>query len=261
MERDNKRKTTVSISIFSVADQEYINAWSPASSAGADETADNGRWGKMVSEGKSLLYQQKPGEAIEEFFDPVIEHFNSIKNASSSQIYCARDSKETLVYLMQTAVMNAKVDGKDIPEYWGNRFAEKRNSSEVLPQFWAEAFYLKAYAFVDLGRLDQAKSCLETAVGLSPCNSRYLSELGYIYQIEKDWDMALQAYSAAGGESILFSLPDEKDYDQGRAWRGEGFVLVELGKLEEAKALYKKCLELDPNDKKALAELKYIESL
>lgn len=219
------------------------------------------QWETMVRDGESLLHEKKPQEAIDQYFDPVIQQFNARKNTKSAQFYCARDSKESLVYLMQTAVMNAKGDAEDIPEYWGNRFAEKKSSSEVLPQFWANAFYLKSYALIELGKVDQARLSLEQAVGLSPCNSMYLAELGHVYQLEKNWKMAMQAYKAAGGEAVLYSHPDGKDYDQARAWRGEGFVLIELGKINEAKALYKKCLELNPDDKRALAELKYIEQL
>lgn len=54
---------------------------------------------------------------------------------------------------------------------------------------------------------------------------------------------------------------DYRDNDTARAWRGIGFVYIETGKLDEAEELYKKCLELNAEDKMAKAELAYIENL
>jgi predicted TPR repeat methyltransferase len=38
-------------------------------------------------------------------------------------------------------------------------------------------------------------------------------------------------------------------------------VLIETGKLEEARALYEQCLQLDPDDRGAQQELNYIAGL
>jgi len=102
------------------------------------------KWETMVSDGETLLHANKPQKAIENYFNPVIEHFNSLNSTNSSQIYCARDTKETLVYLMQAAVMHEKKNEKNAPEFWGSQFADKKDRAEVLPQFWAKAFSLKA---------------------------------------------------------------------------------------------------------------------
>ena len=40
-----------------------------------------------------------------------------------------------------------------------------------------------------------------------------------------------------------------------------GVLLVEQGKLNEAEAMYKTCLALDPKDNKAKGELEYIQGL
>jgi Flp pilus assembly protein TadD len=47
----------------------------------------------------------------------------------------------------------------------------------------------------------------------------------------------------------------------GRARRGLGYVLVELGKLDEAEKKYQQCLVDDPKDRKAAAELEYVRGL
>ena len=45
---------------------------------------------------------------------------------------------------------------------------------------------------------------------------------------------------------------------QSCARRGQGYVLVELGKLDEAEEKYQQCIAANPNDNKAKAELDYI---
>ena len=222
--------------------------------------ASDVKWQEMVSTGESLLHKKQPKEAIEKYFDPVIEQFSLLSSTNTAQIYCARDSKETLVYLIQVAALHDSGEDKETPEFWGNRFAEKKDGAEVLSQFWAEAFFLKSYALVELGDVRLAKEALKTAVGLSPLHSNYLAELGHIYQLEKNWDMALEAFKASE-EAVSFSHPDSKEASLGRAWRGMGYAYIEQGKVDEAKKMYEQCLKLNPNDRSAVAELKYIEGL
>ncbi len=62
-------------------------------------------------------------------------------------------------------------------------------------------------------------------------------------------------------EASEFSSFARKNFDLARSWRGMGYALVEMGKLEDAENQYYKCLDLDENDKKAIAELKYISGL
>jgi Flp pilus assembly protein TadD len=46
-----------------------------------------------------------------------------------------------------------------------------------------------------------------------------------------------------------------------RARRGLGYVLVEMGKLNEAEKKYQQCLAADPKDTKAAQELEYVRGL
>ena len=55
-----------------------------------------------------------------------------------------------------------------------------------------------------------------------------------------------------------FSPESAKAFDKGRALRGEGYALVELGKLDDGETTYLAALKLDPNDKKSQNELEYI---
>ncbi len=254
---------TISVSAFSFGADSIVvsngNSVINISTNTSAETSDV-KWQEMVTAGESLLHEKQPKEAIEKYLDPVIEQFNSLSSTNAAQIYCARDSKETLMYLMHVAVISEGKKLKDIPLIWGTRFAKQKDGAVVLSQFWAEAFFLKGYASVELGNIKQGKECVETAIGLSPLNFNYLAELGHIYQLETNWDMALSAFEAAE-EAVECSNPDTQNAQRARAWRGIGYVYIEQGKLKEAEKKYKQCLDLNPNDQSASAELKYIQGL
>ena len=101
---------------------------------------------------------------------------------------------------------------------------------------------------------------IRSAVALSPWSTLYLCELGSIYKLEKDWKRAQEAFETAEGEAAI--APDNsKAAELAQARRGLGYVLVELGKLDEAEKKYQECLKDDPNDKKAAAELEYVRNL
>ena len=97
-------------------------------------------------------------------------------------------------------------------------------------------------------------------MALSPSNSQFLSELGNIYELEKNWTMALQTFQRSE-EAAEFSPPESKNAELSRAWRGLGYVYVELNQIDEAEKMYLRCLELDKNDQRALGELRYVQNL
>jgi tetratricopeptide (TPR) repeat protein len=72
---------------------------------------------------------------------------------------------------------------------------------------------------------------------------------------------AVETYRQAASVVELGSSKETRKEDLARAWRGEGYCLVEQGKLDEAEALYRKCLDADPDDRKAQRELQYVQGL
>ena len=119
---------------------------------------------------------------------------------------------------------------------------------------------MKGYALQDLSRLGEAKSAVQRAIELSPWNSQYLAELGEIYQLEKNWPKAKQAFEAAE-EHAQLSPDDARAGELARARRGLGYVFVELGRLADAEKKYQQCLATDPKDTKAAKELEYVRGL
>lgn len=205
-----------------VADQDKLNA-------------------QILSDGTRLLMARKPKEAIEHF-EKVAAGYEEKFRDNRVRVFSARSPAETLMYLLEAAADN------------------KREAKVVSPN-WAYAYFLKAYALLEQGKISESKSFLERALTLSPRNSQFLSELGNIYQREKDWPMALQTFQRAESAAREFSPPDSKNIELSRAWRGLGYVYVELGQIDEAEKMYKQCLDLDKNDQRALNELRYIQNL
>ena len=202
---------------------------------------------KLLEEARALLDSKKPQAAIAKC-DKVIAFFKAHYGKRKEKVYCGRTPAESLGYLMKAgAAMN---EGK---------FDAGKKQAIVISPTWSTAYFMKAFALAELGNRPEAMSALEKAIALSPWNSQYLSELGYLYVVEQNWAKALETYEAAEEHAAL--SPDEtKTEELGRARRGVGYVLVELGRLDEAEKKYEQCLKENPQDKKAAAELEYVRA-
>jgi len=194
----------------------------------------------LLVEGRQVLQQGNPQRANTDYFDLVINRFEVMYKDSKSRIYSAQNQVQVIIYAA-------------LP-------AGDKQSVEVIDTVWADAYLLKAYALTELKRVPEAQKALESAIALSPMNSQYLSELAYTYQAQKDCDKSIATYVQAASMAELAS-GDAKSIDLTRAWRGQGYCLVEQGKLAEAEAMYRQCLALDPKDNRAKRELQYIEGL
>jgi tetratricopeptide (TPR) repeat protein len=194
---------------------------------------------QLVNVGARLLQEHKPSEAIDGL-DKVIGHYEAKNTAKLGTAYCARDQAESLFYLLQAA--------------------KEKTAAVVYGRAWCDAYYLRAYALIELGRNGEARASLERAVHMSPRNAHYLSELAELYAREKNWNEALATFDASAKIAEETEPQEQKSTELGRALRGKGFVLVELGRLEEAGAIYRKCLEIDSADTRAMNELRYVQS-
>jgi Flp pilus assembly protein TadD len=206
----------------------------PPASARADESEQQ----QHVDAAAKLLQQGKPAEAIDGI-DKVIAHFEALRKDKTNVAYCARSPAESLIYLAEAAKNNT--------------------ATSVYGSAWCDAYFLRGYALIELGRNGEARAALERAVQLAPREAHYRSELAELYAREKNWNAALAAYDASAKVAEESVDKERKNAELGRALRGKGFVLVELGRLDEAEAMYRQCLALDPADKKAMNELRYVE--
>jgi len=201
---------------------------------------DDENYTQLLNNGAQLAKSGNPKDAIS-YFDKVIAGYEKAYNDKNQKFYSARWQVESLMCLAEAA--NTKV------------------SATVVSANWAYAYYLKAYSLLELGNIKEAKNLLERALAMSPRNSQFLSEMGNIYQLEKNWPKALETFQAAASAAQEFSPPDDKNAELSRAWRGIGYTYVEQGKLDDAEKMYRQCLELDANDQRALNELQYIRQV
>jgi len=206
---------------------------------GSDLDKDPATIAGFLQEAQNFAENKKPEQAVKKC-DQVIESFRKRYKDSTQVVYCSRSSTETLAYLFKAAF-------------------DKQNAIAISPT-WADAHYVKAYALQDMGRIPEAKENLRLALELSPFNSAYLSELGHLLQSEKDWTGAKKLFKEAE-EHVTFSPEERAPADLARARRGFAYCLIEEGKLNEAEAIYRKCLEADPDDKRSIGELDYIRKL
>jgi Flp pilus assembly protein TadD len=203
---------------------------------------------KLLEEARILIDTKKPQAAIEKC-EKVIALFRARYDKSTEKVYCAGTSAENLGYLMKAAA--AMNDGT---------FEKGKKNAIVLSPTWSSACFMKGFALEEMGKLAEAKSALMQALELSPWNSHYLSELAYLFAIQKDWAKAKENYQAAE-EHASISPDSTKTEDLARARRGLGYVFVELGQLDAAEKKYEQCLAADKNDTKAAAELQYVRKL
>ncbi|GGY70623.1 hypothetical protein GCM10011613_13900 [Cellvibrio zantedeschiae] len=204
----------------------------PASTINDDE---------LLRKGTALVANGSAQRAINEYFNPIIERCNTQKANYKGKIYAARNQVETIFYLGLAGAENV--------------------DAQVISATCPEALFMKAYSSFDLGQLENAIRFLNEALEWSPLNANYLAELGNIYQTQRDWNTALEKYSLAEDYALTYSPESIRTRELARAKRGVGFVLIELGRLDEAEKKFKECLELDKNDKNALNELEYIKQL
>ena len=189
-----------------------------------------------VDHAAELIGAAKPAEAIA-LLDGVIAAQDKRLAAEKRQVYCARSAAETSVYTGEAA--------------------RQKKAAIMLPQSSCYAIFLKGFALIDLNRSDDAKAWLERAVAMAPSNAHFLGELAEWYKIRKDWPKSRALFQRAVDASAL-SPDNRKIFDKTRGLRGLGYILIEEGKLDAAEALYRQCLQLDPQDDRAKRQLDYI---
>lgn len=189
------------------------------------------------------LYFMQSGllvQAIAEF-DEAIRHCEIKYPAAGKKIYTSRTTAESLMYVVLSASKNETID--------------------VVDTVCSDAYYLRGFTALNTGRLRDAEGYVHKAVSMAPVNAMYLSALGHIYQVKRDWSQAVDYFTQAETAAQTYSPELIRVSEFSRAKRGIGFNLIQLGKLSEAEIKYKECLAIDAKDKGALNELEYIKIL
>jgi tetratricopeptide (TPR) repeat protein len=197
----------------------------------------------QVEQAAVLLKAGRAREALDRYLEPAIAAFEQRYKDESVRVFAARGQAETLVYLLEVANAGG-----------GTR-------AVVIGPASAHAYYLKAYALIELRQLASARPPLQRALALSPRNAQYLSEWGYLQIQDGDLQGAAQTFKRAEDAAREFSPAEMRTAELTRAWRGAGYVLIEQNRLDEAEKMYRRSLELDAEDSTSRNQLKYIDSL
>jgi len=121
---------------------------------------------------------------------------------------------------------------------------------------YSRACYLLACIAVEQGDPQGALQALQRGLELEPDHPHLWCEMGHLMQLLRRHEDALQCYQRAEAVRAWASLAQK-----GRALRGQGINLIDLGRLDEAEAALKRSLEFEPENPNALHELGYIEHL
>ena len=150
--------------------------------------------------------------------------------------------------------------GMSIPEsiLYAGTAAKDKVSAVILPPGYCTALYLKGFALTDLGRVAEAKASYDRVLVLAPRHQQFLIERGQLARVERDWSSMLSYCEQAGRDASVLAPADLKPAQDGAALRCQGYALVEEHKLDEAEQRYQAALRIDPNDRKAQGELRYI---
>lgn len=191
----------------------------------------------LLKEARGLIGAGQPSAAIEGPLQRLISGFER-EPTTGKRVFCARTLEESLLY-----------------------GADPENGADVLSWVWSEAYHLKSFALVELGRRDEAQAMAEKAVELSPSNASYLAELAHIQQIAGRSATALALFTRAETAARVASPDEVKTLELTRALRGQGYVLAEMWRLDEAEARYRASLEADPHDEKSRGEIEFVQTL
>lgn len=181
------------------------------------------------------------GQMALPYFSKAASLYEQKFNQPGTRYYSARTPAEKSAYLKEAA--------------------QSKQNAQITSADWAYTYFMQGYIMVELNQLDQAKRLLQQAIALSPHNAQFRSELGHVYQTEKNWALSLDTFRQAAEDAAAYTSPENKNFELARAWRGQAYSLVELDRLDEAEKLYRRCLALDKNDVKATQELQYVQGL
>jgi Tfp pilus assembly protein PilF len=207
----------------------------PMAAAAQDKSRDSAA-SATIGQAFSAIQAGDPARALSTV-EPVLASFEKDFSGEKRHIFCSETAEQEGYYL-------TTADGG-------------ADNVRLVTATWCEAQYVKAFALVDLQRLDDAKLVFERLVGYAPKHARYLNELGYVFLKKKEWQHSIDIYTSA--EAAASFTPERRDYERCVAFRGIGYDLVELGRLDDAEAVYRKCLAIIPDEPKSLGEIEYIK--
>lgn len=119
---------------------------------------------------------------------------------------------------------------------------------------YPRAFYYLGFINVKRKRFDRAIEFLNRGQALEPTNPKFALERAQALVHSGRREEALKQFDQISQVTEFVGA-----YDLAMARRGRGFVLIEMGLLDEAEKAFRSSLEIEPNHPVALNELQYIQ--
>ena len=218
-----------------------------SASADTPDDADSIAIGEAMDALRAKDFGQTVAKAQE-----IIGRFEAGRSPDTAYV-CASGPSDTLTQLMGAAAAADKGNSK------------KATTVAISPDI-CDAYFLKGFALIDLGRRDDALPNLEAAVAMDPDNNHYANELGEWYKTGRQWEKSLEIFTRASETNDLsLDFMEDKAAVQRirnnrrcRSYRGIAFNQSELRHWDEARAALDKCLAIVPGDEASLQELSYI---
>lgn len=141
---------------------------------------------------------------------------------------------------------------------FGNYTRWKKSAKTIqwIAAIYPPAFYYLGYISIEERNLAKAIELLDRGAALEPENPRFKLEMAQAHLGLRQFGEAISQFN-----QITKAGPFVSESDVSAALRGKGFVFIEIGRLDKAEEALRESLRLEPNNERALHELKYIAQL
>jgi tetratricopeptide (TPR) repeat protein len=223
--------------------------------------AQAGREEQNIKEIRGFLGRKEFAKA-QVLIDAELERTVGVKPApyiENGKLYLyGETSAESLMLLLMVSARKINKDGAPekidwLPELDGG--ADWKEAVVIAP-YRPFLFFARAYIAVENGDADGASAALEEALRLHPHYLAALAEKNHLLMSAGRFEEAKALARAA----IDDTYPQD---EKGKAvfWRNLGYMAIEEDDLVAAEEDYRQSLKLEPGNKIALDELRYIDSL
>lgn len=141
-------------------------------------------------------------------------------------------------------------------DYYRGELLKQKKSVIWVDGSYSKGYFLLAYIAAEHGDYSEALRLIDKGLALEPDHPQLLNEKAFILGGQRRFEESLTYYWRA-----VKARPWIPSSVKGRSYRGQGVVLIDLGRLNEAEEALKRSLMFDPDNEIALGEIEFINQL